>query len=223
VARIRTIKPEFFTSEDIVSLKPWARLLYIALWCEADREGRMTWKPGTYKLRYFPGDAIDINKVCGELLERGLVVLYGDGLACIPTFMEHQHINPREAQSVLPVPDASARVIHASPLVTDAQVGREGKEGREDASPTRGRKRPLPASWNPSNSTIDRLSREFGLRVPEDVERYVAAFRDACNAKGYQYADFDAAFCNCVRQDWPKLRGSVIPLPTAERKFAAPG
>ena len=39
VARIRTIKPDFFTSEDIVVLTPWARLLYIALWCEADREG----------------------------------------------------------------------------------------------------------------------------------------------------------------------------------------
>jgi hypothetical protein len=43
VARIRTIKPEFFTSEDIVSLPPLTRLLYIALWCEADKEGRLAW------------------------------------------------------------------------------------------------------------------------------------------------------------------------------------
>ena len=41
MARIRTIKPDFFTSEDIVGLTPEARLLYIALWCEADREGRL--------------------------------------------------------------------------------------------------------------------------------------------------------------------------------------
>jgi len=52
VARIRTIKPEFFTSEDIVSLAPLTRLLYIALWCEADKEGRLAWKPLTFKLRY---------------------------------------------------------------------------------------------------------------------------------------------------------------------------
>ena len=45
MARIRTIKPEFFTSEDIVALSPLARLLFIALWCEADREGRLVWKP----------------------------------------------------------------------------------------------------------------------------------------------------------------------------------
>lgn len=222
MARIRSIKPEFFTSEDIVGLTPFARLLYIALWCEADREGRMTWKPGTYKLRYFPGDSVDIEKLCSELLNRGLVVLYDTGLAYIPTFLEHQHINPREAQSTLPVPDASSRVQHASSRVSDTQVGREGREGREDASSTRGRKRPLPDDWVPASSTVERLSREFGLRVPEDVERYVAAFRDICKSKGHEYKDFDAAFANCVRQDWPKLRGSVIPLPTAERKFASP-
>jgi uncharacterized phage protein (TIGR02220 family) len=130
MARIRTIKPEFFSSEDIVALTPFARLLYVALWCEADREGRMTWKPGTFKLRYFPGDSINVSELADELLERGLIVLYGDGLAYIPTFLEHQHVNPREAASALPDPHASAPVDHASPRVSDTQVGREGKEGK---------------------------------------------------------------------------------------------
>lgn len=67
-------------------------------------------------------------------------------------------------------------------------------------------KHSIPESWKPSQNTIDSLSREFGLRVPEDVDRYVAAFADACHAKDYRYKDFDAAFRNCVRQDWPKLR-----------------
>ena len=123
MARIRTIKPDFFTSEDIVSLSPLARLLYIALWCEADREGRFTWRPATFKLRYFPGDRVNIEALGQELTNRELVIRYGGCLAYIPTFLNHQHVNPREAQSSLPVPDASARV-------TDAQVGREGKEGK---------------------------------------------------------------------------------------------
>ena len=45
MARIRTIKPEFFTSDDICALSPLARLLYVGLWCEADREGRLVWTP----------------------------------------------------------------------------------------------------------------------------------------------------------------------------------
>ena len=93
MARIRTIKPEFFTSEDIVEIDPLASLLYIALWCEADKEGRLIWKPKTFKMRYLPADSCDIDALCDALLTRQLVVLYGDGLAVIPTFREHQHIN----------------------------------------------------------------------------------------------------------------------------------
>lgn len=134
MARIRTIKPEFFTSEDIVALPPLTRLLYIAIWCESDKEGRLPWKPMTFKLRYFPADNCDIQAMCQELTQAGLVILYGTGLAYIPSFNKHQHINPRESQSTLPDPHASSTRQHASArvsdgesTVTDAQVGREGK------------------------------------------------------------------------------------------------
>ena len=105
MARIRTIKPEFFTSEDIVSLSPLARLLYIGLWCEADKEGRLVWKPKTFKMRYLPGDNCNIDKICDELVKVGVVVLYGEGLAFIPGFVRHQHVNPRETKSALPAPE----------------------------------------------------------------------------------------------------------------------
>lgn len=134
MARIRTIKPDFFTSEDIVLLSPLARLFYIALWCEADKEGRFAWKPKTFKLRYLPGDNCDIEALADELLNACLVVLYEGGtLAYIPSFGKHQHINPRESASVLPDPKTApkrtraTRVADASPREDDAQVGREGK------------------------------------------------------------------------------------------------
>ena len=136
MARIRTIKPEFFTSEDIVALSPHARLLYIALWCEADKEGRMTWKPNTFKLRYLPGDAVDIQVLATELVQSGLVVLYGDGYAVIPKFRLHQHINPRESDSQLPEPDASASGLaqtgtRAARVSTRGRrAGRKGREGK---------------------------------------------------------------------------------------------
>jgi hypothetical protein len=144
VARIRTIKPEFFTSEDIVALSPLARLLYIATWCEADKEGRMVWKPKTFKMRYLPGDECDINALCAEILDAKLITLYGNGYALIPTFKAHQHINPRETVSQLPEPDASttraARVGTRHSRDSDAQGGREGKgrEGIDDASESAG-------------------------------------------------------------------------------------
>lgn len=131
MARIRTIKPEFFTSEQIVELSPMARLLFIASWCEADRDGRMAWRPKTFKIRYFPADDCDIDALARELVASGLVVPYGDGLAFIPSFARHQHVNPREAASTLPPPEM-ARVSDASARVSDTQGGRkEGKEGKE--------------------------------------------------------------------------------------------
>ncbi|MBF3778990.1 hypothetical protein ISJ10_09270 [Burkholderia pseudomallei] len=104
MSHIRTIKPQFFTSEDVVELSLGARLLYIAMWCEADREGRFVWRPKTFKMRYFPADDLDTSVLAGELVDRGLMVLYGDGYAYIPTFAKHQHINPRESASILPIP-----------------------------------------------------------------------------------------------------------------------
>jgi hypothetical protein len=107
-----------------------ARLLYIGLWCEADREGRMAWRPATFKLRYFPGDKVNITGLCGELTRKRLVVLYGEGCAFIPTFLTHQHVNPREAASAFPPPpdDASLTRADASNPDEHAQVGREGRE-----------------------------------------------------------------------------------------------
>jgi hypothetical protein len=104
MARIRTIKPDFFTSEDIMALSPLARLLYIGTWLEADREGRLAWKPATLKVRYLPSDACDVMALADELVGRGLIVPYGDGLAFIPRFKDHQYINGKEPQSRLEAP-----------------------------------------------------------------------------------------------------------------------
>lgn len=147
MARIRTIKPEFFTSEDVVGLSPFARLLYIALWCESDRAGRLRWKPLTFKMRYFPADDLDIQALCGELLDSGMVRLYGDGLAYIPTFGLHQHVNPREAQSTLPTPENDASFTRDDASVTCREEGKERK-GREGSKSTEPDGSHLPAHAN---------------------------------------------------------------------------
>jgi len=223
MARIRTIKPEFFTSEDIVSLSPLARLLYIATWCEADKEGRLTWKPRTFKLRYLPADNCDIDALADELVASGLVVLYGDGLAYIPGFAKHQHINPRETASTLPEPDASSTRRDASGRDIDAQGGREGKgkewKGREYASVTDA---PAPKPRKRSETTIaEWLATVDGDAIPADdpVFGYAAKvgipadflllawteFEARHLESGKRYKDWRAAFRKCVRDNWYRL------------------
>lgn len=206
MARIRTIKPEFFTSEDIVSLSPMGRLLYIALWCEADREGRLVWKPKTFKIRYFPADACEIDPLCAELLASGLVCLYGEGLAHIPRFGAHQHVNPRESVSSLPDPHAPVtrrpRVGTRVSTVTDAQGGREGK-GKEgdsrvvdgdtddfgfDDSPTDPAPRPpvaaIPLVDGTEYLVTEPKAAEWTKAFPAvDVPQQLGAMRAWCNAQ----------------------------------------
>lgn len=201
MARIRTIKPEFFTSEDIVGLSPLARLLYIAVWCEADKEGRLTWKPMTFKLRYFPGDNCDIQALCKELVDGGMVKLYGDGLAYVPQFGKHQHVNPRESASILPSPeqsrvstrrDASARVNSG----IDPQVGREGKgkEGNEaDASA-------FDTFWTAYPKKEAKKDAEVAFAKLNPDPELLAKMLAAIAAKRQSH-------------DWAKENGKFIPLP----------
>lgn len=200
MARIRTIKPEFFTSEDIVSLSPFARLLYIALWCEADREGRMSWKPRTFKMRYLPGDSVDIDALCNELITAGLVRLYGDGLAYIPAFLSHQHINPRETASQFPEPTGKHASPTRKPRVSDVQGGREGKgkESINDASR--------------DASMFDRFWQAYPKKVGKDDARKAFAKRKPDDSLLAAMLSTLAVQVNS--QQWTRDEGQYIPNPS---------
>jgi hypothetical protein len=133
MARIRTVKPEFFTSESVLAVSPLARLFFIGLWCEADRDGRLKWKPKTLKFRYLPGDSVNIEKLCLELESEKMIITYTIDVVdyCeIPSFTSHQVINNREKESILPSRDSDAS--------TTRESGRkEGKEGKERKGTTR--------------------------------------------------------------------------------------
>src|SRR5215831_9444642 len=59
--RIRTIKPDFFLSDDVLALSFPARLLFIGLWTCADREGRLEDRPAFLKRVLLPDDPVEID------------------------------------------------------------------------------------------------------------------------------------------------------------------
>lgn len=139
MARIRSIKPEFFTSENIVSMTPLSRLFYVSLWIESDREGRLHWNPRTLRNRYFPDpedesiDRANMDAMTEELLDRGHLKLYsvdGKTYGYLPTFLTHQVINNREAQSAIPAFEPRFELTRESG-VKDAACGKGRKEGKE--------------------------------------------------------------------------------------------
>ncbi len=104
----------------------------------------------------------------------------------------------------------------SKPLRSQEQEQKQKKEigGLESEGGTkvksRSQKRPLPDDWMPADSTVSSLSSQVAVSPSVLRGAYVEAFRDACKAKGYTYLDFEAAFRNCVRQDWPKLRAKGV-------------
>ena len=79
MSRIRTVKPEFWVSEQVVSCSLYARLLFIGLWNFCDDHGI---HPASYvrlKAEVFPVDSFSIEEIkrwIAELISNGLVREY---------------------------------------------------------------------------------------------------------------------------------------------------
>lgn len=79
MSRIRTIKPEFWSSEQIISCSPMARLLFIGLWNFSDDGGIHPASCISAKAQVFPADNIDlenIRKLIDELISNELLFEY---------------------------------------------------------------------------------------------------------------------------------------------------
>ena len=79
MARIRTIKPEFWSSEQVVELSPTARLLFIGLWNFCDDGGNHPASARTLKMEVFPGDDFTAEQISGmvdEMKKCGLIIEY---------------------------------------------------------------------------------------------------------------------------------------------------
>lgn len=99
MARIRTIKPEFFTSEQIVECSTSARLLFVGLWCFSDDGGVHPASVKRIKMEVFPGDDISTEQVQGlidELIRAKLIAEFesgGESYWCVLGWKNHQKID----------------------------------------------------------------------------------------------------------------------------------
>lgn len=116
--RIRTIKPEFFTSPDTANVSHTARLLYIAMWCLADDYGRGEMNMLQLRAFAFPEEdqwlaselqrkGEEFQSLCKEVVNGFGIDVYkhrGRTFYSIPSWDEHQKTQ-RRANSKFPAPD----------------------------------------------------------------------------------------------------------------------
>jgi hypothetical protein len=124
MARIRTIKPDFFTSESVASLPYESRLTFIGLWTYADDEFRCVDNPKLIRAAIWPLDDRtlgDIEKDIDELAAAGMVVRYsvdGRNYLHIPGMAAHQRIN-RPTPSKLPPPPTNGNAVKPHGALTE--------------------------------------------------------------------------------------------------------
>jgi len=210
MARIRTIKPEFWLNEDMATVSSDAALLAIGLLNYADDEGYFNANPMLIKAAIFPiRQTKDIAKVLlPELVKIGYVVAFTDSYGriygCVTNFTNHQVINkPKDSKiSCLEL----LQYDYCSGVV-GLPTGREGKgkEGRgKDARVTL------------EDLSVEHISdwlmqkRSEGMYKNHDPKLILEGFKDYCISNGKEYKDYPAALRNafCWERFAPKDKSS---------------
>ncbi|MFT4059801.1 MAG: hypothetical protein QM652_09650 [Legionella sp.] len=99
MSRIRTIKPEFWVSEQIIACSPHARLLFIGMWNFADDNGASPISYVRLKAQIFPADNFtieEIKKWVNELIQNELIreyVIDGKSYWIVTGWKNHQRID----------------------------------------------------------------------------------------------------------------------------------
>lgn len=210
MARIRTLKPEFWTDEKVVELSPFARLLFIGLWNFADDDGRMVHSPKRIKMQILPADDADISELLGEIRRQSLIETYVvDGVEILQVckFTKHQKVDKRTPSKLPENPD-SPRIPPSSPDGRDQgrDQGREGKEMTLDDWLWRCEvdgETPIP----PDDPIFDwskeiQLPREFLLIAWFEFK---SRFRSGGTDESKRYSDWRRAWRNYVRKGWLKV------------------
>lgn len=184
MARIRTIKPEFFKNEELAELPFEYRLLFEGLWCLADRRGRLEDRPKRIKADVFPYDNVDVDTGLDALQARGFIERYEHEnvrYLQVKNFEKHQNCNVKESDSTIPAP-----CQHSASTEKKTTVGKEGK-GTErkgtgntscrDNATTDEVSLEIVASQNPPEPTPEEHWQEF-------VSTYPKRLGDLGKAKG---------------------------------------
>lgn len=231
MARIRTIKPEFFRHEALQDLEAenpgqHVMLVFAGLWGHCDKMGRFEWRARMLKLDILPFLDFNMAKTL-ELLERANFIRkyigedgreYGE----VMSFMKHQRISGKESQDEGKFPDPVEFTRGSNGEATGKHpVAQEGK-GREEEGNKEGEE-----EGNGSTGSLHEPEPPAPPAEPPVPQKPAKPAREPKAGGNVSIADLVAK--GVVEQhakDWVKARGAPL-TPTAlagmEREVAKAG
>lgn len=177
MARSRNIKPGFFTNDKLVELPFEVRLLFIGLWCIADKKGRLCDRPKKIKMELFPADDVDCNKAISFLEDSGFLLRYeisGEKYIQIVNWKKHQNPHIKETDSIIPENPGQAPEIPEQALLIPDSLN------------------PLPLTLNPITTLSDKSDASPLMeknKVYREDAKTLIAFLNSKTGKAYRMVD----------------------------------
>jgi len=206
MARCRNIKPGFFLNEALAELPPLARLLFIGLWTEADREGRIEDRPKRLKAQLFPYDDCDVVAMLADLARMrdasgapAFILRYevaGQRFVQVVNWHKHQQPHCKERASTIPAP-----CKHGASTV---QAPEEHMRSTPDSLSSDSLSPPTP-SRGPSEA------KRFRPPVKAEVEAYI-------REKGYSFSA-DAFLDHYQANGWKRGKTPIVDWQAACRTW----
>lgn len=212
MARIRTVKPEFWSSEQVMECSPMARLLFIGLWNFCDDAGNHVASAKTVKAEIFPGDDIsstDVQGMLDELSSNSLIAFYTNGdkeFLHVTGWRKHQKIDKPTYKHPAFSEDDRRAVVEASP---PEGKGREGKGREEEQSSLRSDSSPQLALTGTTPTPAD--------HKPSRAERIRQIAGDAQAAFNATLAKPVGMLAKCTVLNGPRIKAVEKALPTVRQ------
>lgn len=217
--RIRSIKPEFWRSDDIVSLDWATRLLFIGLWSYVDDNGVGRDEEKLIVADLFPLEEdtretlATVSRGLRELSRKGLIHRYEvDGRAYldITNWKKHQRLDhPNKPR--FPQYDADRESLATPSLLSRESLAtgtrEQGNKGTEELGNNGTGERPLsdayasdqgtllPDSWTPTQKHVD-LAASLHL----SLDQALSTFRRNATENHRRQKNWNAAFTNWLRK-----------------------
>ncbi|NKZ90487.1 hypothetical protein GS966_11135 [Rhodococcus hoagii] len=224
--RIRTIKPEFWRSDDMAAHSVETRLVFIGLWNYADdygigRDHERLIATDLFPLEDYEVGAKRVAEGMAALAEAGQILRYtgddGNAYFYVVSWNTHQTIS-RKSRSRQPFPTSedflSAGKTHAdymSALADDTKEEGTGNREQGEGKPVarsgkapKSRAHPLPDDWKPNDK-----AREKCVAGNYDCDREAEAMRTWAEANGVTRVNWDSQFNNWLLKARPQKAGTV--------------
>lgn len=217
MARIRTVKPEFWSSEQVMECSPMARLMFIGLWNFCDDAGNHVASAKTIKAEIFPGDDIsstDVQRMLDELSSNSLIAFYtNDSKAYLHVtgWKKHQKIDKPTYKHPRFSDDARRGLGESSP---PEGKGMEGNGEEEEQSSLRSDSSMPPALDLTGDDAGQGEKPDLRTRKADRIRQIAEQAQAAYNAK---LAKPHGVLSACTVLNKPRIKAVEKALPTVRQ------